>query len=316
MNYILKYQNFNESKSISDSCEVVTDAIWNSIESNIISNISSSNNFDFDEIDFKLKDIVIEYNLIKSTENVCNAITFLKNSSVDNKYLSNINIVLNIRYHILDEPFLYYIKSVLFHEMLHVFQHYNFKINNRFRSESFSIGSIIPQLRQYINTKYANYILDVLYYSLSHELSAQLHQYYMYKKIGKEYEKIDDIRNLLKNFHIKLDLDKSEELEINLIKEYIIKSISFYSNNKKYNKHILKSIWSETDNNKFLVKLSDIIKNKLIWIDKKIKLVDSKIEIKVDETFTFYGDLIDYKYSEAFNFIKENLNDCESYSYI
>lgn len=316
MNYILTYQNFNESNGISDSSENITNSIWNDIESDIISDISANKKFNFDEIDFKLKDIIVEYNLIKNSENICNAITYLKNSVVENKYLKNIKIIVNIKYSILDEPFLYYIKTVLFHEILHVFQHYNFKLHNKFRSESFSIGSILPQLRQYIKTKYANYILDILYYSLSHELSAQIHQYYMYKKIGKHYEKINDIKNLLKNFNINNNLDESEILEINLIKDYIVKSIEFYSNNKKYNKKILKSLWSETDNNRFLDSLSILLKKKLKWLDEKMKLVDSKIGIKFDETFTYYGKLDDYKYFEIFNFIKENLNDCKSYYYI
>lgn len=312
---ILKYQNFNESKGISDSCENIIYVIWKDIESDIFNNISNSKKFNFNESDFKLKDIIIEYNIVKTDENICDAITELKNSIIENSRLNDVIITMNIKYNVIDEEFLYYIKSILFHELLHVFQHYNFKINNKFRSESFSIGSVIPQLRRYIKTEYANYILDVLYYSLSHELSAQLHQYYMYIKDGKEYNKMQDIKKFLTNFNIKNNLDEYEELELNLIKKYVVKSINFYSINKKYKKDTLNSLWYE-NNNKFLEKLSNVIENKLKWIDKKIKLIDSKIGIKVDDTFTYYGDLDDYKYFESFVFIKENLSGCPSYYYI
>ena len=297
MKSILKCQNFNESKGISDSCEKITDSIYDTIEPDIIDSISSFKKFDFNEDDFKLNDIEIDYILTKSKENSCNAISNLTTSP---------KIILNINYNILNEPFLYYIKSVIFHEILHVFQHYNLK--NKFRPESFSIGSVIPQIRQDIKSKYVNYILDILYYSLSHELSAQIHQYYMYKREDKDYSKLKDIIKLLDNFYIK-SLDKEENIELDFIKTHILNSIKFYTKNKKYEKDISKSIWIES-NREFLNKLSDIIKIKLKWLYKKIKLVDSKIGIKYDETFTYYGKLEDYQYIDTFNFIKGNLNDC------
>lgn len=317
MRYILKYQNFNESKGISESSEIVTDSIWNKIESDITNLTSSSNKFNFNEKDFKLKDIEIEYIITKNNENICNAITQLKDSIIEDKYIKNVKITINIKYNILDEPFLYYIKSVLFHEILHVFQHYNLILDNKFRPESFSIGSIIPQLKNSIKSKYVSYILDVLYYSLSHELSAQIHQYYMYKKENKEYKKIEIIKNILENFLIKQDLTEEENLELDFLKNHILNSIKFYTTNKNYNKDILNSLWNENNNIKFLNKLSNIIKNKLKWIDRKIKLINSKInDIKYDETFTYYGDLKDYKYIEFFEFIRKNLNDCTQYDYI
>jgi hypothetical protein len=36
MKYIVRYGNFNESKGISDSCEKITNQIWNDIEGDII----------------------------------------------------------------------------------------------------------------------------------------------------------------------------------------------------------------------------------------------------------------------------------------
>lgn len=308
MKYIVIYQNFNESKGISDSCEKVTNSIWNDIEEDIINSNNISKKFSFSEDDFKLKDIQIDFNFSKYKENSCGAITNLKNSEIEDNYLLNAEILFNIRYNIIDDAFLYYIKSVTFHEILHVFQNYNLKINDKFRPESFSIGSIIPQLRNNIKTKYVSYILNILYYSLSHELSAQLHQYYIYKIDGREYSKIDEIKNLLSNFKIK-ELDTNESNELEYVRKHILNSIKYFTNNKNYKKDIESSIWNK-NNDDFLIGLSNLIKYKLKWVDKKIKLINNKQKIDYTETFTYYGDLKDYKYLESSLFINENLNNC------
>ena len=233
MKYIVRYENFNESKGISDSCEKITNSIWDEIENDIINSSSISNKFTFSEDDFKLKDIQIDFVFNENKENICYAITDLKNSIIEDNYLLNVKILFNVKLNIIDDAFLYYIKSVIFHEILHVFQNYNLKINDKFRPESFSIGSIIPQIRNTINTKYISYILDILYYSLSHELSAQLHQYYIYKVDGREYKRLDEIKNLLLNFKIKeLDINESSELEY--VRKHILNSIKYFTNNKKY----------------------------------------------------------------------------------
>lgn len=308
MKYIVRYENFNESKGISDSCEKITNQIWNDIESDIIDSNNISKKFTFSEEDFKLKDIQIDFIFNKGLVNTCNAITDLKNSTIENNYLLNTRILFNIKYDIIDESFLYYIKSVIFHEVLHVFQNYNLKINDKFRPESFSIGSIIPQIRNTIKTEYVSYILDILYYSLSHELSAQLHQYYIYKIDDREYKRLDEIKNLLTNFKIK-KLDEQESKELDYVKNHILKSIKYFTNNKNYNKDIDSSIWNK-NNEEFLNGLSNIIKYKLNWIDKKIKLINNKKKIDYNETFTYCGDLQDYKYLNFSLFINQNLNNC------
>jgi hypothetical protein len=308
MKYIVRYENFNESKGISDSCEKITNSIWNDIEDDIINSKNISKNFTFTEEDFKIKDIQIDFNFTENKENSCGAITDLKESEIEDDYLLNVKILFNVKYHIIDDAFLYYVKSVIFHEILHVFQNYNLKINDKFRPESFSIGSVIPQIRSYIETKYISYILDILYYSLSHELSAQLHQYYIYKIDGREYKRLDDIKNLLNNFKIK-ELSGDESNELDSVKKHILNSIKYFTNNKNYKKDIESSIWNK-NNEDFLIGLSNLIKYKLKWIDKKIKLIDSKTKIDYSETFTYYGDLQDYKYLKFPLFIKENLNDC------
>lgn len=308
MKYIVRRENFNESRGISDSCEMITNLIWDDIEEDISNFTNISKKFTFTKDDFKVKDIQIDFVLNKYKENLCSAITNLKDSTIEDNYLKFTKIVFNVKYNIIDDSFLYYIKSVIFHEILHVFQYYNLKINDKFRPESFSIGSIIPQIRNHIETKYISYILDILYYSLSHELSAQLHQYYIYKIDNKEYKRLDDIKNLLSNFKIK-NLDTKEENELDYIKYHILNSIKYFTTNDNYKKDISKSLWTK-NNVEFFNDLSNIIKYKVKWIDKKIKLIDSKSKVNYNEIFTYYGDLKDYKYLNFSVFIKKNLNNC------
>lgn len=321
MDYILNYLNFNESKGISNSCELILYKIWKNINNDINNIKDGSVNICVDEEDFKVKKLIINYNFSPEPENRCNATSHLEKSFIDDNYLNDVYIDIEIKINKIDDEFIYYIKSVLFHEILHIFQHYNIKINNKFRPESFSIGSILPQVRPLIKSNYGNYILDILYYSLSHELSAQLHQYYMYKKNGKDYKKIKDIRDLLYTFKIK-QLDDIEYKEIEKIKNHILNSIKYYSNNKNYIKDIEISLWNDNDVDSFINKLSNILKYKVDWIDKKIKLVDKKIHdgnlnesniryditISLPSNWTEHENIIKDQINE---FIKEKLNDCK-----
>jgi hypothetical protein len=309
MKYIVRYENFNESKGISDSCEKITNSIWDDIENDIININNISKRLTFTEDDFKLKDIQIDFVFNENEENICSAITDLKDSIIEDNYLLNVKILFNVKYHLMDDAFLYYIKSVIFHEILHIFQSYNLRINNKFRPESFSIGSIIPQIRSHIKTRYVSYILDILYYSLSHELSAQLHQYYIYKMDSREYKRLYEIKNLLIDFKIK-ELDSDESKELDYVKKHILNSIKYFTNNKNYKKDIESSIWNKKNNEEFLNELYSIIKHKLKWLDKKIRLVNGKERVDYSETFTYYGDLRDCKYLRFSLFIKENLNNC------
>jgi len=308
MGYIVNFNNFNESRGISDSSEKVTNSIWFDIENHIKSKNYFFKYFTFIETDFKIKDIQIEFIFTKGSKNVCYAVTNFNDSELEELTLNKVKIKFEIEFNEVDDPFLYYIKSVLLHEILHVFQYYNLKINNKFRPESFSIGSIIPQIRKYIKTKYVNYILDILYFSLKHEISAQLHQYYMYKMDGKEYTRIHEIKKMLNQFSIK-ELDIEEENELNIVRKHILNSIKYFTRNKKYNIKSSKSIWSK-NNNEFLKELSNLVKDKIKWIDKKIKLVDGKNIIDYSENFTYYGDLNEYKHLRSFCFISKYLNDC------
>jgi len=317
--YIVSYLNFNESKGISDSCEKILHEVWLDIDSNINNLVSNEISFSIDEPDFKCKDIILNYEISKGEYNVCNAQTYLKESKIIDGYLSGVVIKINIINKELDDEFIYYVKSVLLHEILHIFQHYNILSSNKFRPESLSIGSIIPQLRNIVKTKYGNYILDTLYYSLAHELSAQIHQYYLYKVNNRYYKRIFDIKNLISSFKVS-SLSKDEETDVVLIKKHIVGSINYLSSNPNYIKDIENSIWNEIDIYTFLKKFKKLLDYKVKWIDKKINLVDKKIEdskiIKYGENTTLPHDWDMYDLLERNNFIKENLSDSSNIEFI
>jgi len=319
MKYILRYENFNESKGISDSCEKITNSIWNDIEDNIINSKSSNLKFDIDELDFKCKNIILNYKISNGDTNTCDAQTILKESRIVEEYLTNAVINIDIVCKEFSDEFIYYIKSVLLHELLHIFQHYNILSGNKFRPESFSIGSIIPQLRNVVKTKYGSYILDILYYSLSHELSAQIHQYYLYKMNDVYYKRIFDIRDFINGFETK-KLGDVEERDLSLIKKHIVGSIGYFTSNKNYKNDIENSIWNESDIYIFLNKFKNLLDYKVKWINKKINLVDKKIEdmkiIKYDENITLPHDWKVYDLSIRNSFIRENLSDPSNIEFI
>lgn len=319
MKYIVRYENFNESKGISDSCEKITNSIWNDIEDDIINSKSSNLKFDIDELDFKSKNIILNYKISNGDINTCDAQTILKESKIVDEYLTNVVININIICKEFDDEFIYYIKSVLLHELLHIFQHYNILSGNKFRPESFSIGSIIPQLRNVVKTKYGSYILDILYYSLSHEISAQIHQYYLYKVNNKYYKRIFDIRDLIDGFKTK-KLEKDEESDLVLMKKHIVGSIDYFTSNKNYKYDIDNSIWNESNIYIFLNKFKKLLEYKVKWINKKINLVDKKIKdmkiIKYDENTTLPHDWNIYDLSVRNSFISENLSDPSNIEFI
>ena len=70
----------------------------------------------------------------------------------------------------------------------------------------------------------------------------------------------------------------------------------------------------------FLKELKSIIDNRLKWINKKIKLIDSKINesktIIYDEWVSLPTNWDDHDYYDSIEyqeFIVENLNDCPNY---
>ena len=107
MNYIIKYQNFSESKGISDSCEKVLYKIWNIIQDDIYNFKSSNILFNIEEDDFNVKDLEIEFSIEKSNERICYGETILKNSKILDNNLIGSSIKLNIKMDNIDDEFKY-----------------------------------------------------------------------------------------------------------------------------------------------------------------------------------------------------------------
>jgi hypothetical protein len=248
MNYIIKYDNFNESTGISDSSEISLYEIWKYIKKDIENNKSSSHKYYISEIK---KEINIEYNFKRSDNNICNGISDILND----------RIILNIFYNVLDDEFIYYIKSVLFHELLHIHQNFYLKSYN---PNSFSIGTMIHQFRNIFKTNYILYLLDTIYFSLPFEISAQLHQYFLYKSNDKEYDRIFNIRNEFINFKMK-ELNEMENLELDYIK--MVRAINNHSNNKYiFDKN---SIWLKP-NKDFIITINNILKKRILFLIKRL----------------------------------------------
>jgi hypothetical protein len=76
-------------------------------------------------------------------------------------------------------------------------------------------------------------------------------------------------------------------------------------------------LWDFNDVIDFINELSDIVKYKVKWIDKKIKLIDSKTDnisennIRYDITISLPTNWEEHDKFEIQRFIKNNLNDCK-----
>ena len=300
-----------ETKSISDSCEKNADIIINVIIPYINSftkNDKKNFIFNINESDFIVKDLLININLLKYSENVCNAISYLSKSSINNNILENVEIKFNIYIKEINDDFLLKIESIILHELLHIFQHYKISSKNKFRPSYFSIGVIINQLRNKFNSKYVNNILDLLYISIDHEIAANIHQYY-YLKNNKVYNMIFDNINKLENFNTKV-LSNIETNELNILKQHIYNCIINNISNKNYLKKMNISMWKEDNNILFLIlleeyfhKKSRLIKNKINRINKKLnKPISYNINETINQSFdTNWNQMIDY---DPFYFIK------------
>lgn len=241
---------------------------------------------EFNKRKFKIKNLNIEFIFTKDSENRCGGICDITRSKLDNDYLLDVKIKFSINYKAIDSDFIKYIHSVIKHEIFHLYQAYNLKINNKFKPESWVIGSLIPTFRRFFKTNYVSYILDVLYISLSHEIYSQLQQYYFYKKDNLNYNKIDNIQKNLENFIIKPNLDEYEVSEISNMKKFIIKGLKD-NDNKKYKNDVDKSIWNEEDLSTFLIKLKQYFKEKSDLIKSKIEKIEDEFNLdkKIEETF-------------------------------
>ena len=174
--------------------------------------------FNFDKLDFKIKNLNINIKLYKYKENVCNAICNFNKTNTDNNILNNPAINFEIYYNNIDSDFIEEIESVILHELLHCYQYFNQQSNNKFIPMSWSIGASLIGLRKDIKNNNCKNILDLIYKSLQHEISAQKHQYYFYEKRNKLYPKINNIIKMLEDFNIFKIVDENDDL--NLIKKH------------------------------------------------------------------------------------------------
>lgn len=293
---ILNYTEYLKENFINESKENVFDEL-----SNIIIDKFNDKEYNFtineyskylNKRRFKVKELKVKFDIKKDGENFCNGLCNVTQSEIKEDYLIKPSIIFEIGYLNLDDDFIKYICSVIKHEVLHLYQAYNLKVNNKFKPESWVIGSLLPTFRIYLKEDYSKVILNLLYISLSHEIYSQLQQYYFYKKDNLKYQKIENIIVDLNNFQIKTDLSDNEISEILNLKKFIIKGLKNNSN-AKYRKDVDKSFWSEDDIYLFLDELNRYFKQKSDLIKSKLKKIDKELnfESKISDSLNLWISL-------------------------
>ena len=276
-----------ESKGISDICMEYKNNIWEDFYNKIKEILLRTNDnnygnitYNFNNNEFIVNNLMIDIYINKYDENICNARFIGSNSIVKNNIFYNPRIEFKIYYKKFNKQFFRYIESILLHELLHCYQMY--KLENKKMPNSWQYGSILSKLRNGIQSKNNDIdkIIDLIYYSLDHEINAQLHQYYDHILNGQEYNKIFDIKNSLRDYIIPSNINKEF---IDLIKKLVFNyknSLKTKSPNINFNNN--KSLWSyDLDNNNiesFLRKLKRYFTNSANYLDKKIKQIDKKLE--------------------------------------
>jgi len=265
----------------------------------------------------KIKNLKVSFSIQKGSNYICNSVLNITDSKIVDEYLMNPSITFYIEYIKDDKEFTKYIHSVIKHEILHLYQSYYLKLNNKFKPESWVIGSLLPTFRRFLRSEYSEYILNLLYYSLSHEIYSQLEQYYFYKYENSEYQKIKNIVRDLENFKIKKNLSEIEKSEIENIKKFILGGL-LKNSNKKYNKDASNSLWNESYILKFLEKLkdyfkdkSDLIKSKIYKIDNELDF-DNKISESIDKWISLPSDYDRYRMSK-YDIVEELLLDIHNF---
>lgn len=296
---MLKFKQFNERRGISEDLENLYQDVENIIDFNYIDK-------EFKYLHFKstintkrpieVSNLKIKFNYIKSNKYECNAVTLLNNSTYINKCLDKAEIHFTIYYIDIDQDFTFHIKSVLFHELLHIYQLVQIYNTNKFKPSSWSISNLLPNFRKIMQSEYTLYLLDILYQSLDHELYAQIHQYYYYKKEDRNYDKIYTIIDNLFNFKIK-KLNSLENIELDNIKKFILKALK-KDKNINYVKNVDDSFWDIEDNEDFLKELKIYFNKKANKIKKKIKIIDNRLNENIETEL---------------NKIIENINDLKTY---
>lgn len=293
MKFILNYLQYlsENNKGISPNVIELSDLIFSNIKPLLISNdyletknillthrCKNTTKHNNKDLIFNVKDLNISILIKNGLENKCDSVVDFSNSIIEDDYIKDVRLTFSIVVKEFNEQFIEYISSVVLHETLHIYQIFNIKKYGKSKPESWSIFPLISQFRRLMKSKYVHYILDLLYFSLNHELYAQLHQYYHYKTKNLKYERIFKIIEELENFEIK-ELDNIENVEIDNIKKFILKSIKNDFRSKKYLNDINKSLWNISDNKQFLIELKDLFSKKSDILKNKIKKIDSKFNI-------------------------------------
>ena len=284
------YEFMNESKeNVFDELSNIIIDKFNKGEYNFIIDEYSKSS---DKRRFKIRELEVQFNLKKDNDNFCNGLCDVTKSEIKDDYLTNSLITFDIGYLKLDDYFIKYIHSVINHEVLHLYQVYNLKINNKFKPESWVIGSLLPTFRRFLKEDYSKVILSLLYNSLSHEIYSQLQQYYFYKKDDLKYPKIEKIIGDLDDFVIKTNLSDNEISELLNLKNFIVKGLKNNSN-VKYRKDVDKSFWNENDIYLFLDGLNKYFKQKSDTIKSKVKKIDRELnfESKINDSLDIWISL-------------------------
>jgi len=238
----------------------------------------------------KVKSLKITINKYKSKENLCNAnIKVSKETSIEDDYLIGSQIEFNVFINDLNDDFKRYIHSVVKHEVLHLYQIYNLKINKKFSPESWTIGSILPLFNKTFKEEYTKKTIMNIYKSLSHEIYSQLYQYYFYKKDGLEYKKIGEIIEDLRGFVIEENLSDHQIIEINTMRKYILDSL-LKNGNRKWKGDVNNSLWKKGDVHQFLKSLKDLFIEKSNLIESKMRRIDKELSLddKINEMVNEY----------------------------
>jgi hypothetical protein len=270
MNY---YIYLRESNGISSDVLKLSKIIIDKVS--LIENGTYS--FNYIGKDIKVNNLIIDIKYNDTDNDLCYGNINLTDSIISDDILNNVSIKIEI-----DTDNFTYIESIIIHEITHLLQNYKLKIDNKFRPHYWSIGSVYRQLRENIKSKYVSYILYLVYSSLEHELYALLHQSYY----SKDFTKINKVIHEMDNFHIK-SLDLLEFNELNSVKRIFIKSMEYFTTNKKYLSDINKSMWQIEDNSEFLNEIDKYFKRMSKKLKKKLSMIKESNEI--DYSITISG---------------------------
>ena len=292
-----------ESKGISDICLEYKNIIWKLFYDKMKEVLSNGNYsgqiiFSFKDEQFKIVNLMININLYDHFENICNAKFNGTKTSIRNNIFYNPIIEFDIYFKKFNKQFFRYIESIILHELLHCYQMY--KLENKKMPNSWQYGSILSKLRYSIREKDSDIdkIIDLIYYSLDHEINAQLHQYYDYILKNEEYDKIFHIENELRNYKIpnKVSDDFIFLMKI-IIKNYnnSLESKSSYTGIQ--NKSLWKYDLNKNNIESFLRSLKKYFTNSANYLSKKIRQINRKVENfeHIDYTMLLTENEIFYK---------------------